>query len=86
MTDAPPETGLPGSYLPAVYSDRFTIAVGEPLTRLAFGEAVTPKEINYRSVLIMTTRDAVALANLILEIVEKRKTEQTHQVSGTIDG
>jgi hypothetical protein len=82
MTDVSSEDSLPGSWLPAVYADRFTSMLGDPLTRLAFGEAVTLKEINYRSVLVMTTNDAIALANLILELVRKRKAEQTDQESG----
>ena len=61
--------------LPAFHSNRFTVGVGDEVTRFAFGEDVDGK-LYYRSAISMTTADAIVLANMILALVEKHRTRE----------
>jgi hypothetical protein len=65
-----------GLGLTPVYANRFSVTLNPVMTRIAVGEFVAGKpetDSVYHTVIVAPTSDAVALANLILEIARHVK-------------
>jgi hypothetical protein len=64
---------FPGKKLPAVYVNRFQILMGGDVTRVVFGESLVGEDdANWSVALAMSTGDAIALAELILQLANNR--------------
>ena len=57
---------LPGAELPSLYASRYSVAVGDAVTRISFGDAVGSRA-TFHTAITMTTAGAVQLANQILQ-------------------
>lgn len=80
MTEEPPSADNPlhdltvenAQELPAIFSNRFHITVDPAHTRILFGQKFMPQEqARSQSIVVLPTTEAVELANLILQLVDK---------------
>jgi len=66
-----------GLAIETVFVDRFYVRVNGNLTKIVFSELVKDAGDVPRSALMLTTENAVTLANLILSVVQKNKEAQS---------
>lgn len=57
--------------IPAVFSNESFVTMLGDVTRIAFGESAAEIPVRYHSAFMMRTIDAVALANIILDLARK---------------
>jgi hypothetical protein len=57
--------------LPAVYADRFNVQSSPEVTRITFAEAFATGTDHYRMAVVLTTENALILANLLVELIQK---------------
>ena len=77
-SDSPPHIaaqvaaeGFPGNEIMPQFVNRFVVAVDPIHTRVVFGDAAVGINATYHTSVVMSTSDALALANLIVELNKK---------------
>ena len=61
----------PGEEVYAIFADRFYVVATDVFTRIAFGEAPTGVQEFYRTAVVLPTKDARYLAELILRLIRE---------------
>jgi hypothetical protein len=65
------EGPTPGEEIYAIFADRFYVVATTTITRIAFGEAPTGMREYYRTAVVLPTKDAKELAELVLRLIRE---------------
>jgi len=76
-----------GATIPAKYSNYFTVIVAPDIVRLAFGEGFgSPESSVFHTALALTPGNAEALANTILQTIQRHRAEVAVAMQESKDG